>query len=316
MISKYKWASKKLALVCALCLGAASLTACSSGNNRITNAAVTVRPTVLRTARPSARPTEVPDQVPETLVALNEYYSAHQSEKEYTVKSPPEQHIGKSFQMALVYDEVPNANGVAYVLVEEGSKSVEIDFSESSFMGRKLCAPPLIKSVVQSAVLALCADNNISDAQSVAEAVLLSYDESKYTDAVFAGDYAFVFAPSSTYKTTFHAINVGEYKASIDVSSYSEASYESFAAQINASSPFSITATVEESTNGSYRNSFASYNCIMITARDAGGNSYRIACFPERVPVKIDIGKTYKFYGTSMFDTNGNPILYLHYAAK
>ncbi len=292
----------------------ASFTGCSSNKSIYSPAytsAPTLRATRIPTSAPTARPTDTPAPMPNTMKVIYEYLKVHEGKEEYTLSSAPTINYQMNHELELVYDEVPEYNGRARVEVESDSKNVYISFSESDFLGQKLCAPQLIKAVTQGVVSALCEDANVDN---VAEKVLLSYDEDKYTYITYAGDYAFVFAPSSVYKTEFYAVYMPEYQSKCNPEEYSPMTYEQFSAQINESSKCSINATVKSIMFGSYRNSFTTYPCMMMEVEDSDGNSYTVAHHMKNVPMTFVEGETYIFYGTTMFDINNRPMLYLHYA--
>lgn len=307
--------AKKLALLGVVCISASTLAACSSN----TTPKATARPTRLITSTPRSTPTSTPtkEPVPPFLSMLYDHYQQNAQTDGYCLFGQPGRDPIGTFEVALGLAEAPQANGKATVNVKRDSTSVEVEFTPSIFFGVEVCAPTLIKSVVKATVTAICNANKIDNANVVAENVLLSYDDKKYTSIIFAGDYAFVFSPCSPFDsavTRFFAINTKEYKSNLSLGQYEEASYESFTAKINATSRFAIKANVKSVENGGYSNSYSSYKCIIITAEDASGNTIKIADYYEKVPVEIIPGKTYTFYGTSMFDNYNNPLLYLHYA--
>lgn len=303
---------KRFSLICLFCVLVSILCGCANNSvkskNTSTNATLTT-PTATPTHSATASPTTIP--IPDALSLLSEYYTSHQDSEDYSIKYKPKLSYGTLYEMALVFDEAPQSNGTAFVRVKKNSKTVEIDFSSSSFMGAEICSPKLIRSVVQSTAEALV--GSASDNRDVISDVLVSYNESEYTSPVFANNYAFVFSPSTVYKTQFYAIDLDEYASSINKQDYKVDSYKSVSAQINEGTEYSITGMVLNVENGAYRNSYGTYKCIMITIEGNDGNNYRIAQFLERVPFKCTIGQMYTFFGTSMFDTKGDLLIYLLY---
>lgn len=309
--------NKKIILFCILSLIMACVFTGCSGSSTVsgghTKNPVPTERYVARapTATPTAKPTATPIPTPRIISVLYEYLNANQDKEAYTMSGEPTLVYSSEHTLKLVYDEAPTANGTAYIVVNTDSNDVNAYFAESNVFGAKVCAPPLIKSVVQDIVSAICQDAGV---ETVAEKVLLSYEDGKYTYITYAGDYAFVFAPSDTYKADFYAVYMPDYRKQYRTGDYKPATYDMFCAQMNAASKFAITATVKDISFSSYRNSYKRYPCMIMKVEDASGNLYKIAHHMYKVPLSFAEGEQYTFYGTTMFDINNEPLLYLHYA--
>lgn len=275
----------------------------------------TARLTITPTVQPTATPTVTPEPIPDTLSMLNDYYLENEAEDEYQIQQPPMQEgIAGMYTIHLAHDEVPFANGTAVIHAEAGSSSIEIDFIYSDFYGSQLCAPRLIKAVSVATVKAIANAQHLDNADELAKAVIASYDETKYTHIVFVGDYAFSYKPTDTYAAVLNAVNCKEYKASFSDSEYDDATYDDMIIQLNYGSKYSFEATVRSYEDGQYRNTYASYKCLMCEVEMENGQFVNVVQFPEKAPIAFEVGKKYTFYGTTMFDTSGNLLFYLHYA--
>lgn len=295
-----------------LCL---TLTGCTSSQPVQPTALPTQQPTATATVKPTVVPTATPEPFPEILSILNDYYSSHQAVDEYQIRESPTKSYGDhEYTMSLVADEVPNSNGTAIVRTNVGSGSVKIDFQYSNFFGNDICSPSLIRAVSVATVKAIAAAQNLDNSDELVKAVIASYDESKYTSIVYVGDYAFSFKPKNIYATTLTAINCNEFKESFSSSKYETASYEDMSIQLNSGSEYKFEGTVKAYGNGQYRNSFASYKCLMLEVEMDDGKIVKIVQFPENVPISFTVGQKYFFYGTTMFDVSSNLLFYLHYA--
>lgn len=295
------------------------LTGCSSNQKTQPTAAPTATntptPSPKPTATPTPKPTATPEPIPDVLSVLNDYYSAHEADDEYQIKKKPGKGIlSGEYTMSLVADEVPDSNGTAIVQTKIGSSDVEVDFSYSSFFGKDICSPTLIKAVSLATVRAIAESQGLENIEEYTKQVIASYDDSKYTSIVFVGDYACSFKPKDVYATILYAIHVPEFKASFSGDKYESATYGDLAAKLNSGTEYSFKAKVTSYQSGEYRNSFAKYKCLIIEAEIDSGETIRIAQFPEKVPIVFEEGKEYTFYGTTMFDTSDNLIFYLHYA--
>ena len=292
-----------------------ALTGCSTSTPSKPQATSTVRITAVPTIKPTTAPTATPEPVPDILSTLNDYYAAHEADDEYQIKSAPKKgYVPGEFSMSLVADVVPDSNGTAIVKANSGNSSIEIDFQYSTFFGKDICSPTLIRTVSLATVKAIADAQNLDNADDLASAVIATYDESKYTSIVFVGDYAFSFKPKDVYATILSAVNCKEFSESFSSDPYSVASYDDMTIQLNSGSKYTFIGTVKSYGSGQYRNSFAAYKCLMIEAELEGGQVVNVVQFPENVPIAFEVGKQYAFYGTTMFDTSGNLLFYLHYA--
>lgn len=291
------------------------LTGCSTSQT----AQVTQKPTTYITTAPTIRRTPLatftPEPLPSILEVLNDFYNAHEGEDEYQIKTKPQKgYIDGEYTMSLVADEVPDSNGTAIIKTKRGSKSFEIVFQYSNFYGNNVCSPSLIKAVSVATVDAIAQLQNLDNVDELTKSVLASYDESKYTRIVFAGDYAFSYKPKDTYATILTALNITEFNEAFSDKNYATASYDDMTVQLNSGTKYSFAGTVKTYDCGEYSNSFATYKCMIVEVGMDNGKTVRVVQFPEDVPISFEKEKKYTFYGTTMFDTSGELLFYLHNA--
>ncbi len=295
-----------ITLICILSLSACGYT--SAPARQAFEPSVTPRP--ISTPRPIPTPIPMPDM----LSYLEEYFSSYSSSEEYSIKKAASPgYIKGEYRMSLVLDEASEANGTADVLFRDSSDSFEIDFSYSNFMGAKVCAPSLIKSVSSSAIRAICDFESVPNQEAVVREVISSYDEKSYSSLVVVGRYAVVFAPSDIYASILYFVDVPEYEKSHSVNDYTDCVSSDLSQKLNSGEDYKFSGIVKNVQDGKYKNSFAEYRCRFITVQMMDGNNVQIAQFPERVPVDFVIGETYTFCGSPMFDAVGNALFYLEY---
>lgn len=291
------------------------LSGCSSSQQVQPTQEPTAQPTATPTVKPTIVPTATPEPIPEILSILNDYYSEHESTDEYQIKdNPRKEYADGAYSMSLVADEVPDSNGTAIVNAKSGSKTIEIDFQYSTFMGTKICSPSLIKAVSVATVKAIANMQKLDNVDELVKNVIASYDELKYTSIAFVGDYAFVFEPKNVYATVLNVINYKDFLKSFSNNEYENATYDDMIMQLNSGSKYAFNGRVKTYGSGQYKNSFAAYNCLMLEVEMESGQIINVVQFPEKVPISFEVGQNCIFYGTTMFDVSGNLLFYLHYA--
>jgi len=301
----------KRIFVLVMVLASLFLGGCSAPQKVTPTAKPRLRPTITATIKPTVTPAPIPD----ILSYLNEYYISQEESAEYQVEDPPKKgYRTGEYTMSLTLDEVPQANGTAVVNAKTGSSSVEIEFHFSNFLGTKVCAPSLIKAVTVATVKAIAEKQGIDSAEALANDVVTSYDNMKYTSIVNVGDYAFVFEPADTYAAVLSAINLSEFHAGFSPDTYTSVSHSDLSAKLNSGSKYNFTGLVKSCKSGQYRNSFALYKCLLVEVELETGEIVTVTQFPEKVPLTFKVGSTYSFYGTTMFDISNNLLFYLHYA--
>lgn len=257
------------------------------------------------------------DSTPEILNYIYEYCLNCEDDYCFQVAEPPAVgYIDGTYRMSMTCDEVPEANGKAILVVNEGSSSVYIEFHYSKFMGIENCAPGLIRDVTQAVVKAIAEKNGILKNTALVDDVIASYSDTKYTHVVEFADYAVVFTPAGIFAAELAVVNKTEFQNGFEADDYKVCDLDYMYQKLNEGSKCCFSGKVMSNEAGDYKNSFSEYKCLMIESELPSGETITITQFPDKVPVNIDIGDEYIFYGTPMFDVSGNLLFYLHSAEK
>lgn len=265
------------------------------------------------TATYTPRPTATPVPIPDILSELYSYYNEHQNSEAYNItKSPAESYLDGEFVMELSYDDVPKSNGYAEIVAKSGSNSFEIVFRYSNYLGYKICAPELIKSVVKSTVLAIAENQSLDTPNTYVENVFACYDKTQYTSVVSVGNYSFAFSPSDIYAGTLTVTDMAEYY-NTSVSKYESVSSSQLLMKINEGTLCYFDAVVTDCKSGSYQNNYGTYQCKLIEVTLDNKTSLTVTQFFDRVPVNFEVGKKYTFYGKTMSLRSGEIVFYLEY---
>lgn len=265
----------------------------------------------------SSEPTASPEPVPAMISLLSDYYTEHESEDAYTVKRPIEKGlIPGEYRITLVYDEVSDANGSADIVGNIGSSDFRVEFQYSDFFGKKVCAPGLIKSVSEATVRQFCSVYKVNRPDEVVRAVLSTYDDVQYTSITFAANYAIVYEPSDIYASVLHFVSVKDFENNFKMGEYSPGTLSDFSQKINQGEKYYFIGTVLDYSSGQYTNAFSTYKCKKVKIQDEDGNIITAVQLPEKVPVSFEEDSLYIFFGSPMFDKNGDLLFYLHCAGK
>lgn len=276
-------------------------------------------PIIQVTATPVvATPEPSPEPVPQILSMLNEYYSAHEEEEEYQIKTTASlvDSEDEKYEMDLVLDgDTKEEYGIANIIANTGSDSFSVCFPYANVLYNTPCSSSLIREVSESAVRALCEYQGIKDSESKVKEVIASYDGYDYTSIINIGEYAVMYIPEGIlYCSELRAIKIDEFTGSVDISEYEDGTFDDLNAKLNERTKYHVRGTITNYKSGDYLISLYTQKCMRLTVELEDGGKVTMTQIPEELPISFVIGETYDFYGKTMFTLADTLLFNLQYA--
>lgn len=307
---------KKRVLTTILICMCVSVAGCNSGSDIVKNSEKSSTSSVENNAGFEGDSVEddessVEETIPEDMMDFYDFLQKEKSDNELSyVIEEPTIGTGGVCSIKMQYKEAPTENGLILILKTPQKKSFVVSGSRSVYGNM---APPLVKDSLIAIIHRLDESLLYEECLNIAIEFYGDYDGSGYSEVLTVGEYAMVLAPD-TQGLELAVVHKDELKPEgFSEDNYTEGTINNITSPLNVGSKYYMEGELLELSEREISATLGRVKYGIARMSSTDGTEYDVVIEYQKLPLKLDIGSTYKIYGFVGEYTKGEPCLWADY---